>query len=56
MRYFGDQPEIISKVAVLMDCTSSVAHPEIDFDSLANQALEGFARQGLRLIDSTHDL
>lgn len=56
MRYFGDQPKIIGKVAVLMDCTSSVAHPEIDFDSMANEALERFARQGLRLTDSTHDL
>jgi nicotinamidase/pyrazinamidase len=53
MRYFHDQPAEIAKWRVLIDCMSSVAHPEIDFDALANETLAGYARQGLCLVRST---
>ncbi|MBZ0309293.1 MAG: nicotinamidase, partial [Anaerolineae bacterium] len=53
MRYFADQPDIIDRIHILMDCTSSVAHPEIDFDALANEALTTFQAQGLHLVQST---
>lgn len=52
MRYFRDKPDIIAKLRVLIDCTSSVAHPQIDFDALANAALAAFASQGLCLVKS----
>ncbi len=51
MRYFSQ--DIISKLRVLLDCTSSVAHPEIDFDALANAALDEFAEQGLSLVKTS---
>lgn len=54
MRYFGRQPEIISRLRVLKDCTSSVAHPEIDFDTMANQVFRQYEAEGLTLI-STQD-
>jgi nicotinamidase/pyrazinamidase len=53
MRYFQRQPDVIRKWRVLIDCMSSVAHPTIDFDSLANTTLAHYAEQGLRLVRST---
>jgi nicotinamidase-related amidase len=50
MRFFGDRPDIISKVRVLTDAMSSVYHPSINFDAQANQALSRFAEHGLTLI------
>ena len=47
------KPEAISKIRVLTDCSSSVAHPEIDFDTMADEALAGFAKKGLTLVKST---
>lgn len=52
MRYFENQPDVIAKLRLISDMTSSVAHPEIDFDSLANQAYEEFAAKGLTLTTS----
>ena len=57
MRYFSaEKPEMIDKLRVLMDCTSAVAHPQIDFDALANEAFAEFEKQGLQLIQSTDPL
>lgn len=56
MNYFADQPEVIGKLNVLMDGTSSVAHPEIDFEAIATEALELFERDGLTLTDTTEAL
>ena len=53
MRYFDDQPKIISKIRVLQDCMSSVAHPVIDFDGMANKAFARFEKRGLQLVNST---
>jgi nicotinamidase-related amidase len=53
MRYYKDQPEQISKWRILVDCMSSVAHPFIDFEAMANQALADHAARGLRLVRST---
>ncbi len=50
MRYLGDDPEMIAKFHLLMDCTSSVYHPEIDFDALANETLNQLAKRGLKLL------
>jgi len=41
---------------VLTDCMSSVAHPEIDFDALAEETLARYAAQGLRLVRSTEPI
>lgn len=52
MRYFKDQPAEIAKWRILTDCMSSVVHPEIDFEALANHTLAQYAEQGLRLVTS----
>lgn len=56
MRYFADQPDRIARLRFLIDCTSSVVHPQIDFDALANAALTQFEAQGLHLVRSTDPL
>jgi hypothetical protein len=56
MRYFETQPDIIGKLRVLIDCTSSVAHPTIDFDTLANETLERYRQAGLNLVTSAAPL
>jgi nicotinamidase-related amidase len=50
MRYFALKPEFIDKMRILCDAMSSVAHPEIDFDGMANEAFKRFADNGLRLV------
>jgi len=56
MKYFGDRREIVERMHVLMDCTSSVQHPEVDFDAMAQEALLGFEGQGLRLVTTADPL
>lgn len=56
MRHFADKPEIIAKMRVLSDCTSSVQHPEINFDAMANATLARYAQQGLKLVRSAEPL
>ncbi|TVR21252.1 MAG: isochorismatase [Anaerolineaceae bacterium] len=51
MRYY-DAP-MIRRLHVLTDTMSSVAHPEIDFDTLAEEAFAGWAAQGLNLVRTT---
>ncbi|PJF21993.1 MAG: hypothetical protein CUN56_08225, partial [Phototrophicales bacterium] len=51
MRYYP--PEIIAKIRVLEDAMSSVTHPEIDFDHLANETLAQFAEQGMKLVKTS---
>lgn len=53
---FAGEPEMLEKVYFLRDCTSSVVHPEIDFDTLANEQLEAFAGKGINLVNSTDSL
>ena len=52
MQYFATQPQVISKLRFLMDCTSSVVHPEVDFDALANAELKQMAQKGMQLVTS----
>jgi nicotinamidase/pyrazinamidase len=54
--YYGDQSEAIAKYNLLTDCTSSVQHPEVDFEAIAQETLSGFERQGLHLVDSSTPL
>jgi nicotinamidase-related amidase len=57
MQYFGAaQPEVVGRLRLLTDCTSAVAHPEIDFDALADTALAVFAERGLHLVGSSDSL
>lgn len=53
VRYFGERkPEFISKWRLLEDCTSSVTHPEIDFEALATEQLSRFEKLGLQMVSS----
>ncbi len=52
MSRYGDDPEVIGKLRLLRDCTSSVAHPDIDFEAMAMEAFERFEQQGLRRVSS----
>jgi nicotinamidase-related amidase len=56
MQYFSGQPQVISKLRFLMDCTSSVQHPAIDFDSLANAELQAMSASGMKLVTSNDPL
>jgi len=56
MLHFQKQPEKLAKWRILMDCTSSVAHPEIDFDTMAENVFARYAERGLRLVRSTDPL
>lgn len=53
VRRHGDDPRVLGKLHILTDCTSSVAHPEIDFDALANETFGRFADLGVRLVKSS---
>lgn len=47
-------PEQLRKIRLLTDCTSSVRHPTIDFEALADAELARYAERGLQLVRSTH--
>lgn len=50
MRYYP--PEVVQKLRILSDAMSSVAHPEIDFEALANEAYRRFRDNGLTFTDT----
>jgi len=50
---FGNQPEMLKKLHFLRDCTSSVQHPSIDFDALAEAELAEMERRGVQMVLST---
>jgi nicotinamidase/pyrazinamidase len=52
VRRFHNQPALLKRLHHLSDCTSSVLHPEIDFDALAEEALAHMQQQGLQLVSS----
>lgn len=56
MHAFSGQPDVVDKMRFIEDTTSSVKHPVIDFEELANETLLGYAAQGLRFIKSTDPL
>jgi len=53
VRRYEDQPEILGRFHLLTDCTSSVCHPEIDFELMANETYASYEAQGLNLVRST---
>ncbi len=50
--YCEGRPELLRRVYALKDCTSSVYHPAVNFDALAEEELERLERQGMRVIRS----
>lgn len=54
--YDAFQPGLLAKIHLLENATSPVAHPEIDFDALANNALDDLAARGLHRITTADPL
>jgi nicotinamidase/pyrazinamidase len=50
---FGNQAELMKRLYFLRDCTSSVKHPAIDFDALAEEELGNMERLGVQMAVST---
>ncbi|UCG22702.1 MAG: cysteine hydrolase family protein [Chloroflexota bacterium] len=50
------QPELITKLRLLADCMSSVVHPDIDFEAMANETLEGYSKLGLQLVSAADSI
>lgn len=48
--YFGNQPDVIKKIRFIMDCTSSVQSPDVDFELLAMDELRKMEQKGVALI------
>jgi hypothetical protein len=53
VEHYAGKPEMLRKLYFLKDCTSSVQHPLIDFDALAEQALARMQVQGVNVVVST---
>lgn len=51
---FGDGR--LDKFYLLTDCTSSVLHPQIDFEALSLESFDRFARRGVHFVKSTDPL
>ena len=52
VRHLGEDSDMLSRIHLLTDCMSSVAHPEIDFDAIANATFARFAEHGVQLVTS----
>jgi nicotinamidase-related amidase len=50
--YSNNRAELINRWRMLIDCTSSVVHPEIDFEAMAQARLAEFETLGLKLVSS----
>jgi nicotinamidase-related amidase len=53
---YGDQPEMMSKIHLLEDCTSSVQHPDIDFEALAQEAYGQWEALGLQRVKTSQPI
>lgn len=53
VNHFAGQDDILGKIRFLMDCTSSVEHPDVPFDEIANAELAEMEKLGVRLVKST---
>ena len=53
---FADRPDVLGRIFVLQDCTSSIRHPVIDYEAATNARFAQLARRGIHLVDSTDPL
>ena len=51
-----DRSDVLKRIFVLEDCTSSIRHPAIDYETIANRRFARCARTGIRLVKSTDPL
>ncbi len=52
VEHYANQPDMLRKLYFLKDCTSSVQHPTIDFDALAEEELAKMQESGVNVIES----
>jgi nicotinamidase/pyrazinamidase len=52
VEYYANQPDMLRKLYFLKDCTSSVQHPVIDFDALAEEELARMQQRGVNIVRS----
>jgi nicotinamidase-related amidase len=53
VEHYAGQPEMLRKLYFMKDCASSVQHPLIDFDAMAEQALARMEERGVNIVVST---
>lgn len=53
VKHFASDQAILEKIRFLLDCTSSVYHPDVPFDQIANDELSKMEQLGIRLVKST---
>ena len=53
VHHFSNQPDLLKRLYFLEDCTSSVQHPDVDFDAIANAELMTMEQQGVKIVRST---
>jgi nicotinamidase-related amidase len=51
--FMQSDPTVLKKLYILEDCMSSVKHPAIDFESIANAEFDKFRTSGVNIIKST---
>lgn len=54
--HLGNQPALLQHLHLLTDCTSSVQHPTLDFDALAEEELARMHALGVRLVHSVQSI
>jgi nicotinamidase/pyrazinamidase len=54
--HFARQPELLRKLHFLRDCTSSVQHPDIDFDALTDRELAEMEHRGVQMTLSSAEI
>ncbi len=52
----GEDRGVMGKLHLLEDCSSSVQHPDIDFESMANESLQEFVEMGMRINKTSDEL
>jgi nicotinamidase/pyrazinamidase len=52
----GEDRTVMDKLCLLEDCTSSVQHPEIDFEVIASEAYDQYADMGLNIVKSSDEI
>jgi len=53
VEHYANQPAMLRKLYFFKDCTSSVQHPLIDFDALAEEKLARMQERGVNVVPST---
>lgn len=53
VEYFKNQPDVLTSMHFLMDCTSPILHPAVDFVGIARAEQARMAKMGVQLVKST---